>query len=1042
MLGAADRVGSTPAGGAACVEGAVTACSLELGEHAGVISCYEGTRVCEAGSFGPCGNGEAFELDKSRVEAAQKSASLSSLAIGGASNCLNNPCNRYCREFNEVPPAGIAPDVDSGAPPLSSWITGNLSDYPPEWVVVGNQEPCQVAGDCQFNTACTDPALGSCTHSVCAAGDPLALGCNRCADVVCAVDADCCGTSLACAHDPCEVGSGAPLERACDTCVDAVCAAHPECCDTTWNDACVGYVASECAPLGQSCGCPDGSVEDSGTCYVAGDVARDWGLARDACGVYGTGWNLIDVNGDAENAIAQNFLAASGAASAWLGGVETGIDEWTWQSSGEVFFVSDPSGGLLRPGYSYENWADSEPELGVVGRGIAIAADGEWRDAPLTFEFDYICEGPKNRLGPKQTVFGWDQGCVELAQLECGVPCSDTDQLGLGVCTARVATELDPTCAAFDLALGATCEAAGVPQIPVCNHGQAAAPAGLRLSHVPVSELGKAVPDLSAAADCVLSEPIPPGRCVSISDCPGLTPDRALVVNPVALGQDTTECRFDDNWSIYQAVPCRPAVCEADVHDATQVVADGCSIEVRNPLGIDPALARVTFGTSVPEPGCAPGETRWGASCYFFSSDVQTWDAAQSGCQSRGAGWDLVALNSPAENAWVRSQSDPLQDVQIGFNDKLTEGDHVWSNGSCRSFTNWQTSTFQPNNTPPGSEQCTRMSAAGIEEWEDKACNDGEHPFVCEGPTLAAQGGCASGQFAGPDGDCYAFIPALQGWAAARDSCQALGPGWALPSIEDEASNDFVTGLLDCTSVWLDNPPGAFSHWAPAESIDLSKDPYVDSLGFWHTTPLGVPLAALCQGPATATGAPQLSQVPNLAACTSDDQFFFSVSAVAPESLTLCPAACTLAASSPGRRIAVEIPCLPPPLPSLETVHTEIYEPDCAGGGAIWDFFYYDAVTPADSRIEFEIRTAPTLAELEANLVAFLPIASAHAIPTNTQRCDVGRPSCPIDIFTLLGNPAQQQNLLELRVRLFPGSSGEGPLLRDWKVRFSCPPSQ
>ena len=36
----------------------------------------------------------------------------------------------------------------------------------------------------------------------------------------------------------------------------------------------------------------------------------------------------------------------------------------------------------------------------------------------------------------------------------------------------------------------------------------------------------------------------------------------------------------------------------------------------------------------------------------------------------------------------------------------------------------------------------------------------------------------------------------------------------------------------------------------------------------------------------------------------------------------------------------------------------------------------------------------------------------------------------------------QQNTVLELLVRMVPGSNGEGPMLRDWTVRFSCPPSQ
>jgi len=37
-----------------CTEGATEACSLTLGEHAGVLSCYEGTHTCVNGQFGAC----------------------------------------------------------------------------------------------------------------------------------------------------------------------------------------------------------------------------------------------------------------------------------------------------------------------------------------------------------------------------------------------------------------------------------------------------------------------------------------------------------------------------------------------------------------------------------------------------------------------------------------------------------------------------------------------------------------------------------------------------------------------------------------------------------------------------------------------------------------------------------------------------------------------------------------------------------------------------------------------------------------------------
>lgn len=1031
----------------ACVEGAVEPCSEMLGEHDGIVSCYEGTRSCAGGVFGACVGGEAFDVVRGgQAASGEASLLLRPLALSTASACTNNPCNSYCREFNEVPPlGGLAPDVDPTAPPVSSWITGNASDYPPEWIVVGNREPCQAAGDCQFNTECTDPSLGSCTHSVCGVGEPLAPGCNRCADTVCALNANCCSTAPTCAHDPCETGSGAPLERTCDTCVDAVCDVHPECCDATWNEDCVGYVATLCEPLGQSCTCPAGSESAGGTCYVAGNEAHDWYLARDACATFGFGWNLLEIGSEAENEIARGLVSSQTTGDAWLGGTSTSTDRWSWQSTGDVFFINDPSGGALQSGYTYENWAAAEPELGhLPGDGITLGSDGEWRDAALTLEFGYLCEGPKNRLGPQRSPYSWGPECVDLASRACGVSCPESVPLGIGACSARIPTDLDANCASYDLALGATCEAAGVPQVPVCNHGQLEAPAGLRLTHLPIAQIGSATPDLTDAGECVLAEAIPPGRCVTVTDCPGLTANRALVINPGAI--DASECRSDDNWTIYQPLPCRPATCEANVHDAGQVQAHDCGITLENPLGVDSALARVTVGTSVPEPTCGPSELRWGASCYFFSTDIDTWDGAQDRCRARGAGWDLVALNSPAENAWVRTQSDPAQDIQVGLNDKDVEGGHVWSNGSCFGFDGWDLPTGQPNNTPPGSEQCVRMTAASAAAWEDKACNDGEHPFACEGPVLDARGACADGQLAGPDGSCYAFEPGGRSFDAAQTSCLARGPGWRLVSIDDEATNDFVTSLIACTPTWLDNPPGAYSHWKVGESVDLSNPPFIDAFGEWHADASPDERATLCQGPTTATGAPVLDQVDGVGACTGADEFYFEGSALAPETLQLCPATCTAAAAVPGRRIGVEIPCAPPRPPALFTEHTHVYEPTCQGSTPQWDFLYYDAVTPADSRIELEVRTALSADDLAANTTPFIEVAAAHAVPTDTQRCEVGPTGsgCPIDLYDALASAGQNQQIpvLELRVRLIPGSSGEGPVLRDWKIRFSCPPAQ
>jgi len=666
-----------------------------------------------------------------------------------------------------------------------------------------------------------------------------------------------------------------------------------------------------------------------------------------------------------------------------------------------------------------------------------MSPTGEWYDEVFDSELLYICEGPRSFLTPRRATFSWGPACVDLAVSECGVQCPSDVPLGLGACVSRLPTALDARCSSFDLALGATCEDAGKPQIPVCNHGQSAAPTGLRLSYLPVSELGKASPDMTSAGDCSLTEPIPPGRCVVVSDCPGLSADSALVVNPGDGSQNTAECRLDDNWSVYQPLSCGAPTCEAGTYSMAQVANRDCSVALRNPLGIDAKAAQVSIQSDIPEPHCADDEKLWGNSCYFYSGDAATWDQAETLCKQRGSGWNLVALNSPAENIEVRSSTDPLRDVQIGLNDRATEGDHEWSNGSCRSWTNWDLTSSQPNNSPPGSEQCARMTSASADRWEDTDCNNDLHLYVCEGPIQDAQGGCATGELLGPDGRCYAFDANGVTATAARDACDSRGPGWALAQIGSQKTSDFVTGLLNCVPTWIGGVDPALTG-----AMVLTGEPYIDELGNWQGALDSELRASLCQGPAVRTAQLELTRVSDAASCTGGAEFFFDGGPVAPEVLRLCPDTCASGAA-PGNRLDVSIPCAPPGAPVTATTIDEMYyESDCEGGSPVWDFFYYDAVTPADSRIEFEIRTAPTVAELQADTIAFTPIAQAHAIPTDTQHCEVNPPTCPVDIFVKLGAPSQQYQKLELRVKLIPGTSGEGPLLRDWRVRYSCPPSQ
>jgi hypothetical protein len=167
----------------------------------------------------------------------------------------------------------------------------------------------------------------------------------------------------------------------------------------------VDLVASECAPLGQSCGCPSGSIESGDKCYLGGGVARNFGLARDACSLQGGGWSLAQIDDATENDIAGSLVGAGGLGSGWVGGVATGPNQWLWQASAEVFF--DSNNGGLQPGYTFEGWGAGEPQadldFSMGGYGIAIDASGRWRDERLSTARDYVCEGPPNALLAERT---------------------------------------------------------------------------------------------------------------------------------------------------------------------------------------------------------------------------------------------------------------------------------------------------------------------------------------------------------------------------------------------------------------------------------------------------------------------------------------------------------------------------------------------------------------------------------------------------------------------------------------------------------------
>ena len=211
-----------------CDSGAVRACYLTLGEHDGLLQCYEGTQTCIERVWDPCSDGFEFETDPPSGDAGAGSGSTNTQALSVPANCTDNPCDPYCQLYDEQPDPPLTTEM-SGSP--YEWETGTVSDLPPGLFTKGFDEPCETGLDCQFNTYCFAPSPASCVHSVCEAGSGLTYGCSECASRVCDVRPECCGRYT----DGEECGNGAV--EGTETCDDG---------NTDDGDGCSATCAVEC----------------------------------------------------------------------------------------------------------------------------------------------------------------------------------------------------------------------------------------------------------------------------------------------------------------------------------------------------------------------------------------------------------------------------------------------------------------------------------------------------------------------------------------------------------------------------------------------------------------------------------------------------------------------------------------------------------------------------------------------------------------------------------------------------------------------------
>jgi hypothetical protein len=116
-----------------CEHGAVRDCHVKIGEHEGIVTCYVGKQACNEGVWGPCTDGV---LTNKPGVGTESDGGMNTASYGEPTFCKNNPCDPYCKIFDETPEAGIR--ADAGVP-LYTWPTGILSDLPSGLVKKGSR---------------------------------------------------------------------------------------------------------------------------------------------------------------------------------------------------------------------------------------------------------------------------------------------------------------------------------------------------------------------------------------------------------------------------------------------------------------------------------------------------------------------------------------------------------------------------------------------------------------------------------------------------------------------------------------------------------------------------------------------------------------------------------------------------------------------------------------------------------------------------------------------------------------------------------------
>jgi hypothetical protein len=589
---------------------------------------------------------------------------------------------------------------------------------------------------------------------------------------------------------------------------------------------------------------------------------------------------------------------------------------------------------------------------------------------------------------PSSWAGDWNQSCVDAVWSVCGAFCK-TPPSGKGQCTPWDPGQKDDKCKGYSLTVGLTC----TNNVPICNHGTDDAPDGITVVHYPKDSgnFGLEQPtNQSGAITCTTKEPIKAGHCINMTDCPGLTEGREIMVNPPGPNQ-VKECYYGDNWGIYLAGTCGTPPCAGDTITAK----------------LKPVNLFITVDKSGSMGGSRWTNTRKAFNAFFASKD------------SAGLNVGLEFWPHPS-----CAQSSSLCDTQTGkdqcANPLVPIGKLIPDPAPIDTQEKLLIDTF--NATSPGGMTPAYLAYQGATQWGKNAYAMNKNEayvviFVTDGyPNWC---GANTQKFVDLAKDAY------QNAGVITYGVGIVGANTTMLTQMSQAGGGEAF-FIDSNNQ-IEQKLIAALNKIKGQAVKCDIDLPADQTKYdpWDATVVYKPGSG---------GQVPLSQVTDKSKCGKG--WYFDNNS-APTKIMLCPETCTLVQGDPNGSIQISFGC---PGNYKETTHNETYEAKCGPGTTVqWGYFSYDTECPSSTKVVWDMRTATTKAGL-AN-ATYTNVATAQLVPTDTQVCPLSGPApCPIDIVSKLGSKAYKNSWLELKATLKPNvNKSKAPTVKGWHITYSCP---